>query len=619
MTRIFPETAPMGRIHGGLHLSAMLIALAMVLTPMASAQFEQDDPFPPLGMDPWPPTLETIAPDGGFPSGGTVRVKLKVVSEAGVHVYRDELRVETGEAQGLSFLKLEPPEGKAKPDPIEEGKTIRVLEGEFTAWLHVQVDAVEGGEVRFEGTLAVQGCTDDICYAPADLAFEIKGVAGPPVPGTENGKIRGGASSEASVTAGGDDELEALWYMVIIAFWAGILLSLSPCVLPMIPITSAIILRFSTGGKVGAFISSCLYVLGVSITYSVLGVLIALVGGSIRSVFADPIFLSVVAGIFVLLALSMFGLYDLALPAGITGKLQRKSSQTGKSRLGLLAMGMISGLVLGPCVTAPLAYILVFIAKSGSWLYGFIVMFALSWGMGLLIIAAGTSTNLVPKAGPWMEWVRRFFGFVMIWGALFFVTPVIGDTAYLAGTAAVLVVGAVFLGGLDSLPSDARWPSRVKKLIGVLALFGAFWLILDLHGSLNAGKAVVAGGASGGDVARVSTDPFTDGGSAELGRARAEGTPAVVYFTASWCKICKVFKKNTLTRPEVASALAGTLALRVDYDAHRDLVDDLEVPGPPTVLFFGPDGAERQDLRLSGNEDPDAFIARIEAVKSGVK
>ncbi|MBU0755739.1 MAG: protein-disulfide reductase DsbD [Planctomycetes bacterium] len=563
----------------------------------------------------WPPEVDVSAPESGFPSGGTADLSLVVSPDFGLHLYRDRIRVDLETQQGISFKELVVPEGTLMLDPADPDKEVMVIEDEFRVLVRFQVTAAESASIEIQGTLLLQGCTDELCYPPEEVPFAWSGVA---APGKEGGASAGGGNAEAtqaddskspapvqaeSIPPSSDretpktEESVEMGEILITIFWAfiaGIMLSLTPCVLPMIPITSAIILRFSKPGIGSALFSSCIYVLGLALTYALAGVGVAFVGGALRSVFNAPWFLGLIAAIFTILALSMFGLFDIALPSGLAGKLQQRSSQSGKNRIGLLFMGMISGLIVGPCVTAPIAGIFVFIAKVGSPMVGFWTMFTLAWGMGLLIIAAGTFTGLVPKAGAWTEWFKKLFGFVMLWGALFFLRSLIGGIAYELGTAGLLVVASVFLGGFDHLPVDAHWGLRLRKLIGVLCMTMALLLGFDFFLTQHdANRPAVS-------TAALRQNTFVPGGRAELDMAAEQNRPAVLYFTAEWCDICKTLKKKTLFEPEVAEALRGVVALEVDYDKEGDLVKTYNVPGPPTMVFIDRGGKERESLRVSG-------------------
>lgn len=579
----------------------------------------------------WPPEMTTCEPENGFPARSSAALPLEVNPDFGLHIYRDRIKASFSKQQGVVFKELVVPPGVRMNDPADPDKEVMVLEDDFQVMLRFQVDAAAGEPVEIEGSLLVQGCTDDICYPPVEMPFAWSGVAAPVPEGVETSGSGGEAAVEADVTSSptpmsaaaagkpsseepGEDgeptETGEILLMILGAFGTGILLSLTPCVLPMIPITSAIILRFSRPGIGSALLSSCIYVLGLSLTYALAGVGVAFLGGAVRSVFNAPWFLGIIAGIFTVLALSMFGLFDIALPSGLAGKLQQRSSQSGKNRIGLLFMGMISGLIVGPCVTAPIAYLFVIIAKVGSPMIGFWTMFSLAWGMGLLIIAAGTFTGLVPKAGAWTEWFKKFFGFVMLWGALYFLRSILGFEIYELASAALLLVASVFLGGFDHLPVDAHWGLRLRKLVGVVAMTMALFLGFDYFLSQR------DLGSPAAPATAVEPVTFLSGGRAELDRAGAEGQPAVLYFTAGWCDICKTLKKKTLFQPVVTEALEGMVSLTVDFDGEPGLVEDFSVVGPPTLIFIDANGVEREMLRVSGFLSDLELADRIGQLKS---
>ncbi len=593
----------------------LAVAFTLLFPALGAAQFAFDEP--------WPPTMEVVPFEGGFIEGGTGEVVLKVMAESGIHVYRDKIEASFEEQAGVLFEKIVLPEGSEISDILNPGETIPVLEGEFLVRLVFRVTGSAGLPFSIRGALALQGCTDEICYLPASIGFAYAGTvsagdgtvkaAEPPTAGT-TARPPSQAVSETKPTGDtetpdeGEDKptLAEILGMIFSAFGIGILLSLTPCVLPIIPITSAVILRYSKGGTASALLSSSIYVLGLAITYAVAGVFVAFVGASVRSFLASPAVTITIGAVFVLLSLSMFGVFDIGMPSSVATKVQQRTAKGGRGVLGLLAMGALSGIVIGPCITGPILGLLLFIARSGSVLVGFVIMFTLAWGMGLLIIAAGTFTGLVPKAGMWMEWFKKLFGFVLLWGALYFLAPLIGDFAFNLGSALVLVVGAVFLGGLDTLAPDAGFAPRLKKLTGVFCLMSAFFL------AFNAFVEIPAAGGFGGTAAPPVEEAFQAGGEEEVEAALAEGKPAVLYFTTRSCPLCKVLKKNVLKRPEVVKALEGIAALKIDLDEEKDLGKRFNIKGAPTLVFIDREGKERKELRFSGaDETVEEFIDRL--------
>jgi thiol:disulfide interchange protein DsbD len=367
----------------------------------------------------------------------------------------------------------------------------------------------------------------------------------------------------------------------------------------MIPVTAAIIAGTKQKGKLGALFSSLVYVLGLSIVYAVLGLLVASGGAKVRTWLASPWVLVPIAGIFVFLALSMFDVITIQFQPKSLSRLQGKLSQ--KSRLlAIFSLGMVSGLVAGPCITAPLAGILVLVAQQGSKLVGFFMLFSLAWGMGIVLIVAGTLTSALPQAGEWTLWVKKLFGFVMLWAAAYFLSSIIGERAYHLATAVILIAAAVFLGGFDALTKESGIADRAKRLIGLFAMFAAAYLLM---GDFMPGPRVAA------------VSPFREATYEDVEKAIASGQPTVLDFSAEWCDICKTLDKKTFSEPRVVDALSRFYALKIDVDKEPEVAKSYRIPGPPTVVFVGSDGKEVEGLRFSGFKDADEFLSILSRVR----
>jgi thiol:disulfide interchange protein DsbD len=269
--------------------------------------------------------------------------------------------------------------------------------------------------------------------------------------------------------------------------------------------------------------------------------------------------------------------------------------------LAIFAMGILSGLIAGPCITAPLAGILVIVAKEANKLLGFFMLFALAWGMGIILIVAGTLTGALPEAGEWTIWVKKLLGFVMLWAAAYFVSPVIGSAAYRTATALILLAAAVFLGGFDTLTKESGFGDRAKRLMGLLAAFLAAYIVL--------GALLRSYGPS------APVESFREGTSEDVEKAIATGQPAVVYFYADWCTICKHLDEATFSDERVAQALRDFRALKVNFDRESRLVEKFKILGPPTVVFIGSDGKEIEDLRFSGFKTVKEFLEILKRAK----
>jgi len=518
----------------------------------------------------------------------------------GVHLYKKQLAFTWDELTGAQQREVVLPKGEPIDDPFagEAGAKTEGYEGTVEIAVRFHATAKAGEPIVVRGTLRYQGCSGEQCFLPMRHPIEVKlaaGAAAPPTPTPASATV-------AAPTGEPGDELGlgAFLSNVLLAFVAGLLISFTPCVYPMIPITVAIIGGRAQCGRARAIALSAVYVLGIAITYSVIGVLIASLGGAVRNALQSPWLLVPIAAIFVVLALAMFDVITLQTPGSVGGLASKVS---GKSRgvFGVLLLGVVSGLVAGPCVAAPLAGVLIRIARTGSAMLGFWSMFALAWGMGLILIVAGASAGLLPKAGTWMVWVKKLLGFVLLWAAAYFLQPVIGVDSYYLATAGVLLAAAVFLGCLDSLAPDAGVAARIKRLLGLSAVFAAAGFAFA--GSFQYEPRAAASFAAG--------DPES------VDAALASGKPVVLDFSAEWCAPCKELDHKTFSDPRVAEELQRFRVLKIDVDKteNRQLIQRFEIVGPPTVVLFDADGKARDDLSFSGFKGPDAFLELLKKVR----
>jgi thiol:disulfide interchange protein DsbD len=564
-----------------------------------------------LALSYGPVEYRVTGPDAPVAPGQRFAVHVDFAVGEGMHLYEDETRIEWTSLRGA---KPDGPLVKPKPsaiaDPTDPLKTIQVFSGRFrvTAPFVVTEDTAQGVEIR--GTLRFQGCTDTMCYEPAGIPFSV-------TPGaTRATPSAGTASVQATVRKPGI--LRDLVGLVL-AFGVGVGIGLTPCVLPMVPVTSAVILRLSRRrGWVASLLLSMSYVLGLAVVYAVAGLLAAHLGAQVQN-FLNSAWIRVpIAGLFVALALSMFDVIVIQTPAGIQGKVGLMASGAAASAPGgrppvsafaaALGIGMASGLVAGPCVAAPLMGILVQIAARGDPLHGFLTLFVLAWGMGLPLIAAGTAPQLVPKAGAWMTWIKKLFGFLLLWAALYFLANAVGEATYHLLTGVLIVVAVVFLGCFDQLtPQSGNWP-RLLRALGIVGLAAAV-------GLGAAGAASLLGWTPGVSGRPVSA--FRQADADEVRAARASGRPVVLDFWASYCAICKQIEKTMLTLPDVRQALEGVHALKVDVERSPELAREFRVPGVPMFVFIDANGKERADLRCGAPASPADLKERVEKLKSG--
>ncbi|MDE1953865.1 MAG: protein-disulfide reductase DsbD [Betaproteobacteria bacterium] len=441
---------------------------------------------------------------------------------------------------------------------------------------------------------------------------------GPATAGAGAAAAAGGESSRIGSALASGSLLSIIPMFVLF----GLLLAFTPCVLPMIPILSSIIVgqgeRVSRGRGLALAV---VYSLGMALVYTAFGVAAGLLGQGLAASLQNPWVLSVFALLLVVLSLSMFGFYELQLPSSLQSKLSNTSGKLqGGHFIGVFVMGGLSALIVGPCVAAPLAGALLYISQTGNAFIGGVALFALAAGMSvpLLIVGFGAGT-LLPKAGGWMDGVKYFFGVLLIATALYMITPVLPDWLLMLAWAALLLVSATFLRVFDRLPDNASGWTRLFKGLGlVLALAGAALVV-----GLAAGKrdilqplAGVAGGGVAGSAgaASVPAAQFQRVKTlAALDQAVASSTkPVMLDFYAAWCVSCKEMEHFTFTDPAVARQMAGMTLLQADVTSNnaddKALLKRFQLFGPPGIIFFK-DGKEVG--RVVGFEDAKTFLASM--------
>lgn len=405
-------------------------------------------------------------------------------------------------------------------------------------------------------------------------------------------------------------------FLIIAGFFGfGLLLAMTPCVLPMIPILSGIIVghgKTLTTRK--AFFLSLTYVLSMSFTYALLGLVIAVLGANVQAALQNPYVLSGFAGLFVILALSMFGFYDIELPSRAQlwfANLSKK--QHSGTYLGVFVMGMLSTLILSPCVTPPLVGTLSFIASTGSVFLGTIALFFLGLGMGLPLLLIGTSGGkLLPKAGKWMNAVKQFFGVLLLGVAILLLDRILPGQATLMLWAILFSTTGVFMGALKRMPDTARM--KLSKALGLLLLvYGVLCLIGASQGNSN----VFAPLESHEQSAAEKPKQITVKTLAELKRAlqKAKGKPVIIDFYADWCLACKVMERTTFKDDAVKRALSEFVFLKVDVTkndkADKELLKHFQVIAPPTFIFIDKSGQETKAFRLIGETGAKDFLKQM--------
>jgi thiol:disulfide interchange protein DsbD len=541
----------------------------------------------------------------------TLRVTWDIAE--GYYLYRDSLKV-VSTSPGVQLGAPALPPGTPKEDEYW-GKT-QVFHDEVAASI-----PVTGTAEPLQLKVSHQGCKEDsICYPPQTVLLTVSGVTAAAPAGVGPGPMVSEQDAFASRIAGG-----SLAVAMSLAFVAGLGLSLLPCCWPMIPILSGIIVGQGKDVTTGrAFALSVTYVLGMAVVYAGAGALAAAAGQQVQAALQTPWVIGGVATLFVAMALSMFGLYELALPASLATRLNAVSgNQKAGTFVGAAVMGALSSLVVSACVAPPLVGVLTYIANTGEVERGAAALFAMGVGMGVPLLVVGASGGrLLPRAGPWMNAVKAAFGFVMLGLAIWMLDRLLPDPLTLALYAALVFLAGVFLGAFQPLDAAARPARKLAKGLGLLAaLYGAALLVGALAGGhdpfrplemLQAGGPGATKAEAGLGFRRIKTVADLEQAIAAAGAA---GRPAMLDFYADWCTSCIEMERYTFTDAGVRATLANVVLLQADVTANdaedQALLRRFGIFGPPTIVFFGADGAERDGYRVVGFKNAGDFAGHV--------
>ena len=552
--------------------------------------------------------------------------------------------------EGAELGTVQRPTGEFIPDYFgEESGTVETHRGQLRLQLPLILNNPDLKAIELE--VRSQGCWDGgICYPPltqtATISLSASETRSPSLlsqalsaPQTQTGASstapvtttpRPAASPALSPETTGNESgriatllnTASLPLVLTSFFFFGLLLAFTPCTFPMIPILSGIIVgQGQTISRSRAFSLSLVYVLSMAATYAAAGVAAGLSGTLLTAALQNVWVLSAFALIFVILALSMFGFYELQLPTALQSRLSTQAGQHTSGQFGGVAiMGVLSALIVGPCVAAPLAGALLYIARTGDALIGGLALFIMAIGMGVPLLAVGLAAHsILPKAGPWMNGVKKTFGVLLLAVAIWLLTPVIPPLASMLAWSLLLIYSGVFLHALDTLPPHAHGWQRFWKSTGVvLLLSGAAILIGALSGSRDPLQPLSRLTAAATAANTVTAPRFEKISSiAELETRLASTTrPVMLDFYADWCVSCKEMERFTFTDPAVATQMQQMLLLKVDVTADsaedRALLKRFDLFGPPGTIFFNQHGEENKQLRVVGFMPAEPFSAILQ-------
>ncbi len=576
---------------------------------------------------------EILDPDTAFifaaDVGDSKTINLQWQVAEGYYLYRDKFKfsISEGPAQ-IDQSGVDIPTGKLKEDPAFGKVNINI--GDFSIDLPVERMDTASSPVTLE--VRYQGCKDQsICYPPITKHVSLllpSFIPSAQAAGPDNGKPMADAadlSEQDTITRRLQD---GNFLLNILAFFGfGLLLSLTPCVFPMIPILSGIIV--GQGAQITtarAFSLSLFYVLAMALSYAVLGVIAGSFHFNLQAAFQNVWAISLFSAVFVMLALSMFGFYELQLPAALQSRLTAAGcGQKGGTMQGAAIMGALSAIIVGPCVAPPLAGALLYISQSGNALFGGLALFAMGLGFGVPLLIIGSSAgNLLPRAGAWMDMIKRVFGVIMLAVAIWFMERILPVEMSLLLWAALLIVTAVYLGALDAPAPRAGWQKLWKGLGVILLVYGVILVIGAASGGrsiykplqgLSSITAPQAPEHRGLAFKRIKSHADL---VAEITDAARQGKFVMLDFYADWCVVCKEMEEYTFTDARVLASLNDVVLLQADVtnndEQDRELLKTFDIFGPPAILFFGDDGKERTAHRLVGFVDADDFVRHIDGL-----
>ncbi len=568
------------------------------------------------------PTTELLEPDKAFSLSAnideqqTIHLNWRIADD--YYLYQNKVKVSVLQPENVNLTPISFPTGKEKHDEIFGDTIVYYHSLDIQQSLTPPLKQATTLQLKVE----FQGCADiGVCYPPMSKTIDLT---------LEPLKSSSISKTNTTNDLSEQDEIarslstNTLFLTCLTFLGFGILLSFTPCVFPMIPILSGIIIGHGkdlTQRK--AFNVSLSYVIASALTYALFGILAGLFGENLQASFQNPWILSFFSLIFVALALSMFGLYQLQLPTAIQSKLSNLSQhQKHGSLWGSAIMGCLSTLIVGPCVAAPLAGVLIYIGQTGDAVLGGFALFSLGLGMGIPLIIIGMSAGkLLPKAGLWMEPIKYFFGVLLLAVAIWLMERILPASVILSLWAALFIISAIYLGTLERLAENASGWKKLAKGIGALfVVYGIILMIGATSGASNPLKPLANFSLSNQTSASHNSLSFRivkniDELNRELKSAATNNQLVMFDFYADWCISCKEMEAYTFSDARVQKALTNVVLLQADVTENnsedRALLKAFSLIGPPAILFFKPDAGELSTRRVVGYMPSDNFLKHL--------
>lgn len=567
---------------------------------------------------------ELLPPDQAFQffasvkDDHTLHVNWKIAPS--YYLYREKIQLELVNATGTQLGTYAIPRGTPKQD--EAFGQVETFHDELSFDLPITRSNSSAQTITLQAKY--QGCADrGVCYPPMSKILDLALPVAQQI--TSQANTTGQLSEQDQIVQ--SLQHDSLWMALLSFFGFGLLLSLTPCIFPMIPILSGIIVghgnRITTAR---AFLLSLSYVVASALTYTVFGILAALFGSNLQTTFQQPWIIGLFSAIFVILSLSMFGFYHLEVPKSLQVKLHNSSERHRDGSLwGAAIMGSLSSLIVGPCVAAPLAGALIYIGQTGDAVLGGGALFMMGLGMGVPLLLLGASAGkLLPKAGDWLNSTKAVFGVIMLAVAVWMLSRILPATVIMMLWAMLLILPAIYLSAIDPLPEGSSGWRKLWKGVGIMMLaYGLLLLIGFSIGNSNPlkplqGIALNAAQAAEPSISFEKVSSLTEL-ETRIQQANANHQPVMLDFYADWCISCKEMETYTFADPKVKQALAGFVLLQADVTKNSEddkaLLAKFNLIGPPGVLFFS-NNQENSALRVIGYQDADTFIKSLQRAKS---